>query len=127
YVALSTADRIAVVVPGSPPRLRTTLPVCRFPQAVAPLPRGGALVACRFDRGLRRVEASAGGFVVQTLAPGLLAGARGLAVTPDGRFAYVTSPALGGVAVVSLATGAVLQQLATGLSPRAIRLITMNG
>ncbi|HVV17523.1 MAG TPA: c-type cytochrome [Polyangia bacterium] len=123
YVALSTADQVAVVAPGSPPRLLTTVAACRFPQAVAPLPGGGALVGCRFDRGLRRIARASGGFVAQTLAPGLLAGARGLVVSPGGRFAYLTSPALGGVAVVSLPDGAVVQVLATGLSPRAVRLL----
>lgn len=128
YVALSTADRIAVVAPSSPARLLSTVPACRFPQAVAALPGGGALVGCRFDRGLRRiVRSGSGGFVVQTLAPGLLAGARGLAVAAGGRFAYVASPPLGGVAVVSLETGAVVQELPTGLSPRALRLIAVNG
>ncbi|HSS40255.1 MAG TPA: c-type cytochrome [Polyangia bacterium] len=127
YVALSTADGIAVVAPTSPPRLLSTVAACRFPQAVAALPGGGVLVACRFDSGLLRIVPSGGGFVVRTLAPGLLAGTRGLAVAADGRFAYVSSPPLGGVAVVSLQTGAVLQELATGLSPRAIRLIQVNG
>ncbi len=124
YVALSTADRIAVVAPTAPPRLLRTVEVCRFPQSLAALPSGGVLVACRFDRGLRRVVPAAGGFVVETLAAGLLAGSRGLAVAADGRFAYVASPALSGVAVVSLQAGAVLQEVATGLSPRAVRLMT---
>lgn len=127
YVALSTADRVVVVAPGSPPRLLRTVDVCRFPQAVASVPGGGALIGCRFDRGLRRLVPSGGGFVVQTVAPGLLAGARGLAVDARGRFAYVASPALGGVAVVSLETGAVVQELATGMSPRAIRLVAARG
>ena len=69
----------------------------------------------------------AAGFAVRTVAPGLLAGARGLAVGADGRFAYVASPALGGVAVVSLETEAIVQVLATGMSPRALRLIAANG
>jgi cytochrome c553 len=120
YVALSTADRVAVVQPSSPPRLRATLDACRFPDAIAPLPGGGALVGCRFDRGLRRVRL---GRPAQIVAPGLLAGTRGLAVSADGRFAYAASPPLGGVAVVSLETGAVVQTLPTGLSPRAVRLV----
>ncbi len=128
YVALSTADRVAVVAPSSPPRLLSTVAVCRFPQAVAALPGGGALVGCRFDRGLRRiVPSSDGGFAVRTLAPGLLAGARGLAVAAGGHVAYVASPPLGGVAVVSLETGAIVQELPTGSSPRALHLIAVNG
>ena len=128
YVALSTADRVAVVAPSSPPHVLGVVAACRFPQAMAALPGGGALVGCRFDRGLRRiVRSSSGGFAVQVLAPGLLAGARGLAVAAGGRFAYVASPALGGVAVVSLESGAVVQELPTGLSPRAVRLIAVSG
>ncbi|HVT06262.1 MAG TPA: c-type cytochrome [Polyangia bacterium] len=128
YVALSTADRVAVVAPSSPPRLVGAVAACHFPQAVATVPGGGALVGCRFDRGLRRVvRSTGGGFGVQTLAPELLAGARGLAVDGGGRFAYVASPPLGGVAVVSLETGAIVQELPTGLSPRALRLIAVNG
>src|SRR5947208_16501976 len=49
YVALSTADQVAVVDPSStPPRLLTQIDACRFPDAIAALPRGGALVGCRF-------------------------------------------------------------------------------
>ncbi len=125
YVALSTADQIAVVAPVSPPRLLATVPTCRFPDALAALPGGGVLVGCRHDRGLRRIDRDARGtFRSRTVAPDLLAGTRALALSADGRFAYATSPPLGGVAVVSLETGAIVQTLATGLSPRAVRLVT---
>jgi mono/diheme cytochrome c family protein len=125
YVALSTADEIAAVAPSSPPRLLATVQACRFPDAVVALPGGGALVACRQDRGLRRIERDArGGFSSRMVAPNLLAGTRGLALSADGRFAYAASPALGGVAVVSLESGAVVQTLPTGISPRAVRLVT---
>lgn len=125
YVALSTADQVAVVDPSSsPPRLVTKIDTCRFPDAIAALPKGGALVGCRFQPGLRRISRdAAGGFRVATLAPDLLAGGRGLAVSPDGRIAYVASPPLGGVAVVSLADGRTIQTLPTGISPRALRFV----
>jgi hypothetical protein len=54
YAALSTSDEIAVVEPGlagAGPAVRGRVRVCRFPEAVAALPRGGALVGCRFDAG----------------------------------------------------------------------------
>ena len=125
YVALSTADQVAVVDPtSSPPRLVTKLDACRFPDAIAALPKGGALVGCRFDPGLRRISRDvAGDFRVATLAPDLLAGARGLVVSPDGRIVYVASPPLRGVAVVSLADGHWIQTLPTGISPRALRFV----
>src|SRR5436190_11931834 len=56
YVALSTADALAIVDPaGAAPRIVARVPVCPFPAAVVASPAGGALVACRFDAGLRRV------------------------------------------------------------------------
>jgi mono/diheme cytochrome c family protein len=127
YVALSTADEVAVVAPSTPPRLLATVAACRFPDALAALPDGGVLVACRFDPGLRRISrAKDGDFHVTSLAPGLLAGARGLALSRDGRLAYVASPALRGIAVVSLADGRVLQTLPTGISPRALRIVPVG-
>src|ERR1022692_2849275 len=60
YVALSTADEVAVVSPASPPRLWARLAACRFPDAIAALPAGGALVSCRFDAGLRLIVRDAG-------------------------------------------------------------------
>jgi Cytochrome c len=129
YVALSTADAVAVVDPRAPaPRVVATLPLCRFPGAVAALPGGGALVACRFDPGLRRVfRAADGGWRVATVAAGDVSGARGLALAPGaavaGAVAYVASPARGGVDVVSLAGAGVVQSVATGLSPRALRVV----
>jgi len=125
YVALSTADQVAVVDPSSsPPRLLGKLDACRFPDAVAALPRGGALVGCRFEPGLVRISGDrARGFRAARLAPALPAGARGLAVGADGNVAYVASPPLRGVAVVALADGRVVQTLPTGISPRAVRLL----
>ncbi len=124
YVALSTADRVAVVTPGHRPAVVATVATCRFPDALAALPAGGVLVGCRHDRGLRRVWRPDGRrFQSDTLAPDLLAGTRGLALSPNGELAYAASPPLGGVAVVSLREGRVVQVLATGLSPRALRLV----
>ena len=125
YVALSTADQVAVVDPSSsPPRLLTKIDACRFPDAIAALPKGGALVGCRFDPGLVRITGDAArGFRASRLAGGLPAGARGLVVTRDGKTAYVASPPLRGIAVVALDDGRVLQTVPTGISPRALRLV----
>ncbi|HEY5090640.1 MAG TPA: hypothetical protein VIK30_11765 [Polyangia bacterium] len=124
YVALSTADEVAVVAPSSPPRVLAQVGACKFPDALVALPDGGALVACRFDPGLRRISRRKdGGFRVAVVAPELLAAARGLALSGDGKLAYVASPAVRGIAVVSLADGRVLQTLATGISPRALRVV----
>ncbi len=125
YVALSTADQVAVVDPSStPPRLLTKIDACRFPDAIAALPKGGALVGCRFDPGLVRIGGDAArGFRASRLAAGLPAGARGLVVARDGKTAYVASPPLRGIAVVALDDGRVLQTVPTGISPRALRLV----
>jgi DNA-binding beta-propeller fold protein YncE/mono/diheme cytochrome c family protein len=124
YVALSTADAVAVVAPsGAAPRVIARVPTCRFPDAVAALPGGGALVACRFDAGLRRVESLHGRWRVSTIGPAIAPGARGLALSPDARLAYVASPATGGVEVVALKGGTLEQHLPTGLSPRALRVV----
>src|SRR5580692_4498869 len=111
YVALSTADQVAVVDPSaSPPRLLTKVDACRFPDAMAALPKGGALVGCRFDPGLVRITGDAArGFRASRLGSALPAGARGLAVARDGKTAYVASPPLRGIAVVALDDGRVLQ------------------
>jgi len=126
YVALSTSDEVAVVDPAAaPPRLLARVRACGFPDALAALPGGGALVACRFEAGLRRVQRAArGDFRVTAVSAGPESGARGLAIAPGGAVAYVASPPVGGVKVVSLADGGrVLQTLATGLSPRALRVV----
>ena len=124
YVALSTADQLAVVEPSSAPRLLARVDACRFPDAIAALPGGGALVSCRFEPGLRRLARGADGvFRAAPLAGALLAGARGLEVSRDGKLAYVASPPLGGIAVVSLGSGAIVQTMPTGISPRAVRLV----
>jgi mono/diheme cytochrome c family protein len=125
YAALSTSDDLAIVDPAAtPPRLLARKRVCSFPGAVAALPGGGALVACRFDADLRRVRrAASGDWRVTTLAAGPEAGARGVAVESGGAVAYVASPAVGGVKVVSLAGGGVVQTRATGIAPRALRVV----
>jgi mono/diheme cytochrome c family protein len=129
YVALSTADQVAVVDPSSsPPRLVAKIDACRFPDAVAALPRGGALVGCRFDPGLVRINGEvARGFRASRLAAALPAGARGVVVAPDGKTAYVASPPLRGVAVIALDDGRVLQTVPTGISPRGLRLVPKDG
>jgi mono/diheme cytochrome c family protein len=125
YVALSTSDEIAIVDPvAAGPHLLARRRVCRFPDAVAALPGGGALVGCRFDPGLRQVtRIGAGGWRIAAVATDVASGARGLALAPGGRVAYVASPAAGGVAVVALASGRVVQTMPTGLGPRTLRVI----
>src|SRR5947207_15998939 len=62
YVALSTSDEVAIVDPAaSPPRLLARKRVCGFPDAIAVVPGGGAVVACRFDPALRRIRRAARG------------------------------------------------------------------
>ncbi|HVV50930.1 MAG TPA: hypothetical protein VHO06_14785, partial [Polyangia bacterium] len=127
YVALSTADEVAVVAPSSPPRLVARVAACRFPDALAPLPGGGALVACRFEPGLRRIARDAkGAFVAAPLAAGLPAAARGLALSLDGKLAYVASPPLREIAVVALDDGRLVQTMPAGISPRALRVVPGN-
>ena len=123
YVALSTMDTLAIVEPGAAPRIAARLRVCRFPDAVVALPGGGALVSCRFEPGLRRVVRDGRAWRVGVVDAGPESGARGLALSPDGALAYVASPATPGVKVVSLARGGVVQTVATGLSPRALRVV----
>ena len=126
YAALSTSDEVAIVdVAAAPPRVIARKRVCGFPDAIAALPGGGAVVACRFDAGIRRIRRAAGGaWRVSALAAGPEGGARGLAVAPGGAFAYVASPAVGGVKVVSLVgRGGLVQTRATGMSPRALRVV----
>jgi mono/diheme cytochrome c family protein len=125
YAALSTADALAVVdpAPASGPRVVARVPVCRFPAALAPLPDGGVVVACRFEPGLRRVRRERGAFRVSAVDAGPESGARGLALAPGGAVAYVASPALRGVVVVPLATGGVAEVVPTGISPRALLVV----
>jgi mono/diheme cytochrome c family protein len=125
YVARSTADDVAIVDPGvRGPRTIATVPACAFPDALAAMPGGGVLVACRFEPGLRRIRRGRDGrWTGETLDAGPEAGNRGLALGP-GAVAYVASPPVGGIKVVSLqGGGAVVQVLRTGLSPRALRLV----
>jgi cytochrome c553 len=124
YVALSTSDELAIVDAGQVPRVIARVHTCRFPGALAALPQGGVLVACRFEAGLRRVtRARDGRWRSVTVRAGAESGARGLAVSPAGAVVYVASPARAGVDVVSLSGAGVLQTLPTGLSPRALRVV----
>ncbi|MEO8212133.1 MAG: hypothetical protein ABI560_03025, partial [Myxococcales bacterium] len=134
YVALSTADRLAVVdVAAGGARVVAQVPVCAFPDALAALPLGGVVVACRFDAGLRvvtRGEGVPGGvregprFQVRVVDAGPEHGHQGIAVDGAGRFAYVASPPRGGVKIVSLDGGGTPPRfVATGLSPHSVQLI----
>jgi mono/diheme cytochrome c family protein len=112
------------VVDPAAPRLLTRKRACGFPDAIAAMPGGGAIVACRFDPDLRRIRRARGDWRVTPLQAGPESGGRGLALSPDGKVAYVASPASGGIRVVSLAArGGVVQTVATGQSPRALRVV----
>ena len=140
YVAASTADRLFVVdLRGPHPRLEDSLPLCAFPDALAPLPTGGVVVSCRFDPSLRVViprpdaaGAAAATFDVRAVSTGAEHGNRGLAVDPSGRFAYVGSPARGGVKIVALAGSSPASAataprfIATGLSPQSVRFVAAD-
>ena len=81
YVALSTSDEIAVVDPAAP-RVLARKRACGFPDAIAAMPGGGAIVACRFDPDLRRIRRAGGGdWRVTPLQAGPESGARGLALS----------------------------------------------
>ncbi|HEY8926941.1 MAG TPA: hypothetical protein VIU64_21310, partial [Polyangia bacterium] len=124
YVALSTADAIAVVKPAPSPSMLAVLPVCAFPDALAALPEGGVLVSCRFDPALRLIRhPDATAWTTSVLPAASVSGARGLAIAPDGTRAYVASPPKGGVTVLALPSGQVVQELATGRDPRTLRWV----
>lgn len=135
YVALSTADKLAVVdVADGRARVVAELPLCAFPDALAPLPGGGVVAACRFDPGLRVVTrgpqapTDAGSFRVRVVDAGPEHGHQGLAVDRGGHFAYVASPARGGVKIVGLDESAgAARFVATGVVPRALRMVSSKG
>lgn len=133
YVAASTADRLDVIdVAAARPRRLSSLKICAFPDALAPLPGGGVVVSCRFDPALRVVTRAppypgAGGsdvFHVRSVDAGPEHGNRGLAVDPNGRFAYVASPARGGVKIVDLSPGGGRARfVSTGVFPETVRFV----
>jgi hypothetical protein len=126
YAALSTEGEVAIVDVAGTPRVLARKHVCRFPDAIAAKPGGGAIVSCRFEPGLRIVERHTDAWAVRRIEAGSESGARGLAIAPGGSFAYVASPAIGGVKVVSLAGAGVVQEIATGVSPHALRIAQVN-
>jgi hypothetical protein len=133
YVAASTADRLDVIeIAAARPRQLSSLKICAFPDALAPLPGGGVVVSCRFEPALRvvtreRAHPGAGGsdvFHVRSVDAGPEHGNRGLAVDPDGRFAYVASPARGGVKIVDLSPGGgPVRFVFTGVFPETVRFV----
>ena len=127
YVALSTSDEIAVVDPAAaPPRVLARKKVCGFPDAIAALPGGGAIVACRFDPGLRRVRRGGARRLARDRAGGGIreAARAGWSSRPTARWPTWRRRRVGGIKVVSLAgRGGVVQTLATGVSPRALRIV----
>jgi hypothetical protein len=103
--------------------------MCAFPDALAPLPGGGVVVACRFDPALLIVTRVAGSppwgdFRVRVVDAGPEHGHRGIAIDPGGGFVYVASPPRGGVKIVDLgARAGPVGFVATGLSPQTLRLV----
>jgi mono/diheme cytochrome c family protein len=129
YVALSTADHLAVIdIRAGGAHHALDLAMCAFPDALAPLPGGGVVVACRFDPGLRvvtRVAGSApwGDFRVRIVDAGPEHGHRGIAIDPSGQLVFVASPPRGGVKIVNLRAPQPAQFVPTGLSPQVLRLV----
>jgi DNA-binding beta-propeller fold protein YncE/mono/diheme cytochrome c family protein len=123
FVALSTANQVAVLSPGPTATERARVEVCRFPESLAALPGGRVLVSCRFDPDLRLISPRGDTFDVEHISAGPEHGHRGLAADAAGHFAYVASPALGGVKVIDLTQRKVIATVTTGLSPRAVGLI----
>ena len=111
-----------VVDAAAPARQDRRLPIPRRDRRAT---EGGALVGCRFDPGLRADQRdAAGGFRASRARRRVCRPARaGWWCRPTGRLAYVASPPLRGIAVVSLDDGRVLQTVPTGISPRALRLV----
>jgi hypothetical protein len=133
YVALSTQDRLAVVqigadaggaAPAPAPKVIAELRICAFPAALAPLPDAGVVVACRFDPVLRVVTRDGARFRVRAVDAGPEHGHRGLAVDRRGDYAYVASPPVGGVKIVSLRRPTdTVRVLRTGTMPETVRLV----
>ena len=140
YAALSTADRVAVLdISAGGARHVADIPTCSFPAALAALPGGGVVIACRFDRSLMvaipipdgaSAEQGKRGFWVSRVDAGPEHGHRGLALDDAGRFVYVASPARGGVKIVELGQAATLASsrslgrfLATGDFPTTVRFV----
>jgi mono/diheme cytochrome c family protein len=126
-----------VDIQGGGARSTGMIPSCQT-AALAPLPAGGVAVACRFRPELivavpraprdGSFQAQAG-FETWRADGGSESGHRGLAVDATGRFAYVASPARGGVKIVDLRSPAPssrpgpLRFLATGAVPTTVRFV----
>jgi mono/diheme cytochrome c family protein len=134
YVALSTADRLAIVdIASGRAQVLFELPTCAFPDALAALPTGGVVVACRSDPGLRVLSRAAPSaarnprFDERIVDAGPEHGHQGIVLHPGGRFVYVASPPRGGVKIVDLGLGDAAavppRFVPTGLSPRTLRLV----
>ena len=119
-VALSTADSVIALDPVTH-EVRARLSVCAYPQSLAATP-AGVVVSCRFSTELGLIERSAQGLRYRPLATLPQPGRRGIASSDDGRTLYVASPPGHGVDVVRPESG-VVQQVATGISPRRVVLV----
>jgi hypothetical protein len=119
-VALSTADSVIALDPVTH-EVRARLSVCAYPQSLAATP-AGVVVSCRFSTELGLIEREAQGLRYRPLLALPQQGRRGIASSEDGRTLYVASPPGRGVEVVRPGSG-VVQQLATGISPRRVVLV----
>lgn len=126
YTALSTSDQVvAIDVAPRPARVVARIDTGPFPQALALLPGGDVLVVCRYDAALGIIRQAPQhlpqGERYRRLAEGPVHGLREAQVHRSGRI-VVSAPALAGVQVLDIEQG-VVQSVATGLSPRALRIV----
>lgn len=124
YVALSTRDQVVVIDPQPrPAQIVARIDSGLFPQALSLRSDGDVLVVCRYDARLgviphaphTKPEASR----YRTLPPLSVHGLREAVEGPMGRI-LVSVPALGSVQVLDPIQG-VVQTVATGIGPRALR------
>ena len=118
-VALSTADSVVALDPITH-KVQARVSVCAYPQSLAATP-AGVVVSCRFSTELGLIEQDGKGLRYRPLLALPQTGRRGIAASDDGRTLYVASPPGRGVEVVRPERG-VVQQLATGISPRRVVL-----
>jgi mono/diheme cytochrome c family protein len=126
YVALSTRDQVvAIDANRRPARIVARVDTGAFPQALSLLPSGDVLVVCRYDAALGIVHHAPQNQRpterYRQLPAGPVHGLREAQVHRSGRI-FVSAPALSGVQVLDV-EGGVVQTVATGLSPRALRIV----
>ena len=128
YAALSTSDEVAIVDPAAAPaaRDRAQAACATFPTRSRPLPGGGAMVACRFDAGLRRIRRARTRRLACQRAGGRAreAGRAGSPSRRAGRSRTSRHRRWAGSRWCRWwRRGGVMQTRATGMSPRAMRVV----